>query len=150
MSSPDAEYKILTWSEVQQIIADNRLDLFQRVPSDLRRYLEYNHGLKEEYGSVMEFVLKKRLRWTEPVGAEGRPFEKESDLKILWNDWPYGIDERIVHLVGSLFYFLSRALFFWISQTRCLIESLCHTTGDIISNTACVKAELVFGIIKRM
>jgi hypothetical protein len=27
------------------------------------------------------------------------PFEKESDIKILYNDWPYGIDERIVHLV---------------------------------------------------
>lgn len=29
----------------------------------------------------------------------GKPFEFEDDLKILWNDWPYGIDERIVHLV---------------------------------------------------
>lgn len=31
--------------------------------------------------------------------AEGKPFEEEEDVKILWNDWPYGIDERIVHLV---------------------------------------------------
>lgn len=23
----------------------------------------------------------------------------EDDIKILWNDWPYGIDEKIVHLV---------------------------------------------------
>ena len=26
-------------------------------------------------------------------------FEKENDVKILWNDWPYGIDAKIVHLV---------------------------------------------------
>ena len=26
-------------------------------------------------------------------------FENENDWKILWNDWPYGIDESIVHLV---------------------------------------------------
>lgn len=47
----------------------------------------------------MEFVLQKRLEWKEPTKAEGKPFEKELDVKVLWNDWPYGIDERIVHLV---------------------------------------------------
>lgn len=47
----------------------------------------------------MQFVLSQRLGWTLPIAAEGKPFEKESDVKILWNDWPYGIDEKIVHLV---------------------------------------------------
>ena len=47
----------------------------------------------------MQFVLKKKLGWTLPIVPEGRPFEKEADLKVLWNDWPYGIDEKIVHLV---------------------------------------------------
>ncbi len=47
----------------------------------------------------MEFVLQKRLGWGVPVKPDGRPFEKESDAKVLWNDWPYGIDDRIVHLV---------------------------------------------------
>lgn len=47
----------------------------------------------------MEFVLQKRLGWELPIQAEGKPFEKQGDVKVLWNDWPYGIDERIVHLV---------------------------------------------------
>lgn len=47
----------------------------------------------------MEFVLSKRLGWKEPISAEGKPFEKDTDIKILWNDWPYGIDPKIVHLV---------------------------------------------------
>lgn len=47
----------------------------------------------------MEFVLSKRLGWKEPIQAEGKPFEKDSDIKILYNDWPYGIDKKIVHLV---------------------------------------------------
>jgi len=55
--------------------------------------------LKKEYGSIMEFVLSKRLGWKEPIRAEGKPFEKDSDIKILYNDWPYGIDKKIVHLV---------------------------------------------------
>jgi hypothetical protein len=50
----------------------------------------------------MQFVVKERLGWEEPVVAKGRPFEMESDVKILWNDWPYGIDERIVHLVRGV------------------------------------------------
>ena len=31
--------------------------------------------------------------------AKGKPFECQEDVRVLWNDWPYGIDERIVHLV---------------------------------------------------
>ena len=99
ISTPDALYRALTWPEVRKIIAENRIDAFQRLPSDLRRYLAYNWKLKKEYGSVMEFVLSKRLQWKEPIQAEGKPFELASDIKILYNDWPYGIDKRIVHLV---------------------------------------------------
>jgi len=47
----------------------------------------------------MEFVLSQRLGWTEPIQAVAAPFKNESDIKILWNDWPYGIDAMIVHLV---------------------------------------------------
>jgi hypothetical protein len=99
ISTPDSEYHILTWPQVQKIITDNRIDLFQRVPSDLRRYLAYNYKLKKEYGSVMEFVLSQRLYWKVPIEAESKPFQSERDIKILWNDWPYGIDQKIVHLV---------------------------------------------------
>ena len=99
ISTPDNEYHIETWPEVVQKCKDNRLDLFQRVPSDLRRYLAYNWKLKQEYGSVMNFVLSQRLGWKEPIVSKGNPFQFDEDIKILWNDWPYGIDERIVHLV---------------------------------------------------
>lgn len=47
----------------------------------------------------MEFVLTQRLGWKEPILASGNPFEKEEDIKILYNDWPYGLDPKIVHLV---------------------------------------------------
>ncbi|XXG93885.1 hypothetical protein Hte_000134 [Hypoxylon texense] len=99
ISTPDSEYHVLTWPEVQNIVTENRLDAFQRIPSALRRYLEYNWKLKQDYGSVMNFVLSQRLHWEAPVKPRGRPFQFEDDIKILWNDWPYGIDDRIVHLV---------------------------------------------------
>lgn len=99
LSTPDADYKIQSWPSVRETISANRLDLFQRLPSDLRRYLQYTHSLKQQYGSVMNFVLSQRLHWREPLTPRGKPFECEEDVKILWNDWPYGIDEKIVHLV---------------------------------------------------
>lgn len=58
----------------------NRIDHFQRVPSDLRKYLEYTAHIKAEYGSVMRFVVKERLRWgdgqsSEDLKARGGAFE---------------------------------------------------------------------------
>lgn len=98
---------------------DNRLDLFQRVPSELRLYREYCHQLVERYGSVMDFVMRERLGWTN-LTPSGPPFSNpgkyppvhaaavsgcsakphlSDDYMILFNDWPYGIDTRCVHLV---------------------------------------------------
>ncbi|KAL8419773.1 hypothetical protein RB594_002801 [Gaeumannomyces avenae] len=100
ISTPDSDFIPDTWQDVRRSIELNRLDLFQRKPSDLRRYLEYNWGLKRDYGSVMNFILAERLAWESPIVPLGSvPFEHPDDVKILHNDWPYGIDDRIVHLV---------------------------------------------------
>ena len=100
ISTPDAEYRRSSWPEVQELVRNNRLDLFQRVPSQLRRYLGYTWQLRRDYGSIMDFILARRLLWDVPVVPAGAaPFEHEDDVRILRNDWPYGIDERIAHLV---------------------------------------------------
>ncbi|RDW73988.1 hypothetical protein BP5796_07430 [Coleophoma crateriformis] len=109
LATPDPAYHLLSWPHVRSIIAANRLDRFQRVPSQLRRYLAFIHAIKSQYGSVMAFIVSERLRWDLPIcpreplgGGKLRPSPFNSaaeDVKILWNDWPYGIDERIVHLV---------------------------------------------------
>ncbi|ROT40127.1 hypothetical protein SODALDRAFT_358647 [Sodiomyces alkalinus F11] len=99
LSTPDDAYNSQTWPEVRQLVAENRLDLFQRVPSELRRYRIFVHEVMEEHGSVMNFILGQRLHWTQPLQANGRYFQDPGDVKILFNDWPYGIDERIKHLV---------------------------------------------------
>lgn len=74
LSTKDSEYHRTTWPEVKQIIGDNRLDLFLRVPSGLRRYREYCVELIEQYGSVMAFVMQERVKW-EDVRPKGGPFE---------------------------------------------------------------------------
>lgn len=100
LSTPDAEYTRLSWPAVRELVASHRLDDFQRVPTELRRYIAYGRKLARDHGSVMNFVLAHRLGWTAPVvPADSRPFACPDDFKILCNDWPYGLDERIVHLV---------------------------------------------------
>ncbi|KAK2861111.1 hypothetical protein FQN49_004534 [Arthroderma sp. PD_2] len=100
LSTPDDEYVRQDWELVQQIIASNRIDLFQRLPSDLRRYLEYTSQIVSKYGSVMNFVVRERLHWEDAMTPRGlRPFENPEDHKILYNDWPYGVEKGIIHLV---------------------------------------------------
>lgn len=46
----------------------------------------------------MKFIVDERLQWSD-MSPKGRPFEFDQDIKILYNDWPYGLDPDIVHLV---------------------------------------------------
>ncbi|KAE9964258.1 hypothetical protein BLS_008515 [Venturia inaequalis] len=78
--------------------AANRIDEFQRVPSDLRRYRQYIYNLQNTHGSVLKYIQNNLLRWP-TLDPKGPPFTCPTDVKILYNDWPYGLDERIIHLV---------------------------------------------------
>ncbi|KAL9079413.1 MAG: hypothetical protein Q9157_001712 [Trypethelium eluteriae] len=98
LSTKDEDYHYQTWSEVQRFIETNHLELFERVPTDMRRYKEYTWKLKREYGSVMNFILQERLKWND-MACTGEPFTNSDDYKILYNDWPYGLEQKIVHLV---------------------------------------------------
>ncbi|KAH8423153.1 GIG1 family protein [Aspergillus melleus] len=103
LSTPDERYQRQGWELVKEIVRTNRIDLFQRVPSDLRKYLEYKERIIASHGSILRFIIKERLRWgegaVEDLKPKGRPFECDEDIKILYNDWPYGLEEGIVHLV---------------------------------------------------
>ncbi|KAL4890051.1 hypothetical protein BDV59DRAFT_185587 [Aspergillus ambiguus] len=103
LATPDEKYVAQGWELVKEIVATNRIDRFQRLPSSLRKYLEYKERIVAEYGSIMRFIIKERLEWgdgkAEDLKARGRPFEFDEDIRILYNDWPYGVEKGIVHLV---------------------------------------------------
>lgn len=77
----------------------DKIDDFQRKPSELRRYRQFTYELVRDYGSITDFMQKQRLKWDLLDPEESTPFANPADLKILCNDWPYGVDERIAHLV---------------------------------------------------
>lgn len=45
-----------------------------RVPTDLRKYLEYTTKIKAAYGSVMDFIVKERLHWTGNLEPKGKAY----------------------------------------------------------------------------
>ena len=78
----------------------NRIDHFTRSPLALRRYIHYAHTLKQHHnGSVLPFVQHERLHWDSVIPSGDVPFTNASDYKILYNDWPYGVEAGITHLV---------------------------------------------------
>ncbi|TWU74498.1 hypothetical protein ED733_005416 [Metarhizium rileyi] len=99
VGTSDLFFTLLTWQEVCAIIQENRLEAFQRMPSELRRYKAFTFTMAKQYGNIASFILEKRLRWQVPVQPRGEPFQYADDVRILWNDWPYGLDKRVVHLV---------------------------------------------------
>ncbi|KAJ4364179.1 hypothetical protein N0V83_009635 [Neocucurbitaria cava] len=98
IGTPDEEYTLLTWEEARELVGSGRVDKFHRKPSELRRYRQFTHRLIKEYGSISNFIINERLQW-KSMEPKGSPFEYAEDIKILYNDWPYGIDPDIVHLV---------------------------------------------------
>jgi hypothetical protein len=100
------------------MIARNDLGALKRKPSDLRRYLAWTQETKAQYGSIMNYICERRLRWDLPRSGTGsldtavdqqsgpiaafknpRPFADPEDYKILRNDWPYGLNPGISHLI---------------------------------------------------
>ena len=81
------------------LVGTNRLDLFRRLPSDLRQYRKYIFDLKRSHGSVLAFVQHERLRWEDVTPSGDPPFMNPLDYRILYNDWPYGVEADSTHLV---------------------------------------------------
>ena len=88
----------------------NNLSALKRKPSQLLKYIEWSNNIKAEYGSVVNYICRKRLQWepqdNPPPKQPGTfkaknpiPFADPADYKILYNDWPYGLAPEITHLV---------------------------------------------------
>lgn len=112
LAMKDSDFHRITWSDLTHIIHANQLEELKRLPSDLRRYLAWSHKVKKQYGSITNFVVQERLQWKplpQPQGRESGPVEFQHhsptpfayprDYAILINDWPYGFEEGILHLI---------------------------------------------------
>jgi hypothetical protein len=83
------------------ITATNRLELFKRKPSDLRRYMSWSRDIIARYGSMTEYLIQSKLPWGSPpfTWKSAIPFESTADFQILVNDWPYAFTSDLTHIV---------------------------------------------------
>ncbi|KAH6604222.1 hypothetical protein Trco_007668 [Trichoderma cornu-damae] len=103
LSQPDEGYKLHDWDDLRHIVDTNDLSILKRKPSDLRRYIAWTAETKARYGSMTEYILQHRLpqAWGLPpfTPESPVPFGATSDYKVLLNDWPYGLEPGITHIV---------------------------------------------------
>ncbi|KAK2612243.1 hypothetical protein QQS21_001669 [Conoideocrella luteorostrata] len=146
LATSDEDYKRTAWDEVKVIVERHDLASFRRIPSDLRRYLEFKYNIQKKYGSMQAYIQEKRLDWPsfEPSGDEA--FKNPEDYKILRNDWPYGIDTDITHLVvWTKFPFEVDPATDMVSQdTRRLIEEFVNATFCSAESGGVDKSNLIW------
>jgi hypothetical protein len=75
-----------------------------RKPSQLRAYLQDKVKMQREYGGFQPFIIKEKLKWVANDSGVIEPANPvflgdNSDVKMLLNDYPYGVDPGIVHIV---------------------------------------------------
>ena len=91
-------------------VDNNDLAELVRKPSDLLRYRQWVYEITQEFGTITDYLCKKRLKWdplpssnpeTGPLFeyVDATPFANKQDYKILLNDWPYGMETGIHHIV---------------------------------------------------
>jgi hypothetical protein len=65
--------------------------------------MKWTTEVKAEYGSMTQYILAKRLPkswgWPPFTVTSSVPFADASDYHVLLNDWPYGLEPNITHLV---------------------------------------------------
>ncbi|KAF2770626.1 hypothetical protein EJ03DRAFT_60060 [Teratosphaeria nubilosa] len=111
LSTPDSQFNLTTWPDLHHIITHNTLEDLKRRPSDLHRYLLWAHKIRQTRGGIVPYVIRERLKWEpvrDPTGLTSGPyfrhhsdvpFEDERDFAVLLNDWPYGFEPGITHLL---------------------------------------------------
>ncbi|KAF7846035.1 hypothetical protein BT93_L5513 [Corymbia citriodora subsp. variegata] len=72
--------------------------------------MQWSAETREKYGSVIDFIVQIRLKWESlpdmnpETGSLFKldnpvPFKSSKDWKVLLNDWPYGFEPGIVHMI---------------------------------------------------
>ncbi|ORY85075.1 hypothetical protein BCR37DRAFT_378123 [Protomyces lactucae-debilis] len=120
----DGSPKLTGWAELVDLVRANDLAALTRTPAQLEEYFSWKQQVLETYPGVEAFILQERLHWERIDGVastdahtcttlqDGRLvssqgfqvaapnlFQDQRDWKCLKNDFPYGFEDDITHLV---------------------------------------------------
>ncbi|KAJ3986839.1 hypothetical protein F5890DRAFT_1501365 [Lentinula detonsa] len=110
-----------TWEQLKTFINSGDLGLLKRDKKLQKRYMAWTAGIKQEHGSIVNYLLNHRLQWGKPDAlsvlpsafkdepaddAEGSeiispPYFTSNTpdryISIIQNDWPYLVPPEIEH-----------------------------------------------------
>nr|POF03769.1 n-acetylglucosamine-induced protein 1 [Quercus suber] len=99
LQQKDEDFVPYKWAQLRDII-------------NLENYIHFTYHIQATYGSIIPFILQHKLSWVSsqispsevasllPLRpADPRPFASPQDFKVRRNDWPYGTEGHIKHLV---------------------------------------------------
>ncbi|KAJ3764410.1 hypothetical protein EV360DRAFT_91298 [Lentinula raphanica] len=110
-----------TWEQIKTFINSGDLGLLKRHKQLQTRYMAWTAGIKQEHGSMVNYLLSYRLQWGKPDMLSVRPsaFKDEPTnisgdladiappyftadtpdkyISIIQNDWPYLVPPEIEH-----------------------------------------------------
>ncbi|KAJ3814049.1 hypothetical protein F5876DRAFT_86690 [Lentinula aff. lateritia] len=111
-----------TWKQIKTFVNSGDLGLLKRDKNLQKRYMAWTAGMKQEYGSIVNYLLNHRLQWGKPDTLSVLPsaFRDEPDnptrgsdanvpppyftsdtpdkyVSIIQNDWPYLVPHEVEH-----------------------------------------------------
>eukprot|EP01120_Amphizonella_sp_Union-15-10_P017443 TRINITY_DN967_c0_g1_i2.p1 TRINITY_DN967_c0_g1~~TRINITY_DN967_c0_g1_i2.p1 ORF type:complete len:175 (-),score=26.34 TRINITY_DN967_c0_g1_i2:176-700(-) len=91
----------LTWNELHQIIAQDRLELLGRLKEGRTIYLNSSERIKQEWATVGDFILNREFNFpSENVSGKKRvtfPEEIPEIINFRVNDYRYAVEDSIEH-----------------------------------------------------
>lgn len=91
----------LSFSEIKNIIEQDRLELLGRSPSQRLEYKNFRSNLLNSWNSISDYLLVSKFGEEAIMGDNGmrsvvRPLKNTFRIEVLKNDFPYNFEEGLV------------------------------------------------------
>lgn len=87
-----------SWTQVQEIVATNDLDLFARLAPGTDEYLAFKAQLKRQGTTIQDYLVRHELEWADVQIPDHKLFTVKDDIKVMYNKFPYYFEDNVTHL----------------------------------------------------
>ncbi|KAF8312471.1 hypothetical protein DL93DRAFT_1305398 [Clavulina sp. PMI_390] len=134
---PDPYPRLWDWDGLVKLVASGAVSKLIRNPAFRADYHAHNKILREKYGSVVDYLVKIRLKWdlTQPIDPSAKPYfttDIPNDLvQVVFNDWPYSVPDGVSHyVVWSRLPLIRRELISAAAWEYICENGICDFTGS--------------------
>lgn len=88
----------MEWDEAVSAIKNHHLEKLRRTPEQTTKYTEHKNLLSAKGISVADHMRLDRLQWPDMTPTNEEFLADPADIKVLYNDHPYGFVDGIEHV----------------------------------------------------